>query len=207
MVVVEAIQRDDPVMQVDEAHGGRLFFRNPNDPKPLLINSQTPGSGVCNDIVDSGINGESIPLTALTPNSNPWYTGDNATFPKAVNCKYPPGAEPMSLCNGDSDLWQIIGEFKGNAKDPAIYAYSPTNGSDCTGQAWGYDLLLSATNTDGWVCIGGRAVDRVGNVGVSPPLRLCLVGKPCSVSSIAPPSCTDGCTAPARGGGMVVELQ
>lgn len=186
----------------------RLFFRNPNDAKHLLVNSLTPGTGACDEIQDSGVKGESIPLTALTPNVNPWYAGESAAFPKSSDClTYSSGGTPMNLCNGDSVMWQVIGQFKGDAKDPAIYAYSPTAGSECTGQAWGYDLLLSAANEDGWVCFGARAVDRVGNVGVSPPLRLCVAGEPCSLSSIPAPSCTDGCTPPARGGGFVLDLQ
>lgn len=192
----------------------RLFFRNPNDPKPLLVNSLTPGSGACDEIQDSGVQGESIPLTALTPNVAPWYGAEATLPPKSSAClNYPGGSKPTDLCNGDSVMWQVIGQFKGDAKDPSIYAYSPTAGSECTGQAWGYDLLLSAANPDGWVCFGARAVDRVGNVGVSPPLRLCVddpakAGVPlCASSSGTAPTCTDGCTAPLRGGGFVLDLQ
>jgi hypothetical protein len=189
------------------ANSVRLFFRNPNDEIPLLSNSLTPGTGICDQIKDTTVNGESVPLTALTPNNNPWYGGESAIPPLAGACKYIGGNKPMTLCNNNSALWQVIGQFEGDAKDPAIYAYSPTPNVDCTGQSWTYDTFISAANTDGWVCLGASAKDRVGNVGVSPPLRLCVTGKACSNSSIAPPSCTDGCTPPGRGGGFLVELQ
>lgn len=189
------------------ANSVRLFFRNPNDEIPLLSNSMSPGTGICDQIKDTTVNGESVPLTALTPNNNPWFGGESTIPPLAPGCKYIGGSKPMTLCNNNSALWQVIGQFEGDTKDPAIYAYSPTSSVDCTGQSWSYDTFISAANTDGWVCIGASAKDRVGNVGVSPPLRLCVTGKACSLSSIAPPSCTDGCAPPGRGGGFLLRLQ
>jgi hypothetical protein len=72
--------------------------------------------------------------------------------------------------------------------------------------------LIAANRQDGFVCFAARAVDKVGNVGISPPIRVCVdtdltdnVQPNCAKMSIPdPPSCTDGCTPPARGGGIVV---
>ncbi|MES1183206.1 MAG: hypothetical protein ABUL60_05295 [Myxococcales bacterium] len=188
----------------------QLFFRNPADPKTLLVNTKAPGTGACDDIQDSGVQSESINLTALTPTTTAWYNAESVAAPTLGCGQFPGGSKPQTLCGGDSSLWQLIGQFESDAKEPAIYAFSPTGGSECTGQGWGYDSLVDA---DGWVCFAARAVDRVGNVGISPPLRLCIDSdptdqvKPACSTGLNPPKCTDGCTAPTRGGGFVLDLQ
>jgi hypothetical protein len=91
-------------------------------------------------------------------------------------------------------------------KDPMVYVVGTPNSSDatCTGIDWSF---LSKDQPDGWVCLAARVVDKAGNVGISPPLRICVdnpdndIVPPCRTMSIEPPTCTDGCTPPARGGG------
>jgi hypothetical protein len=106
------------------------------------------------------------------------------------------------LCaNKDNDMWQVI-QDEYNVT-PVIYSASPTAGNECTGVSWEFGTKVSA---DGWVCFATRAVDNVGNVGVSRPLRICVDDPdragtpPCANSSIGAPTCTDGCTPQPRWG-------
>jgi hypothetical protein len=104
-------------------------------------------------------------------------------------------------------MWQVIEDNVNHA--PIIYAASPTENSlECTGVSWEFGTKVSQ---DGWVCFATRAVDNVGNVGISRPLRLCLddpdrAGTPaCAEPGSIPPSCTDSCTPPAREGGFLTK--
>jgi hypothetical protein len=189
----------------------RLFFSNPSDTKPLLVNSKTAGTGTCDSISDSGDPSESLDLIALTPKGSPWYSGNSSTAPVAQSCAYPNQLKPDLLCGGDSDLWQVVGHYEGDLAEPAVFAYSPTNGSECTGQAWGFKSLIDSD--DGWVCFAARATDNAGNIGISRPLRVCIdtdatdgQAPPCADAGSTPPSCTDGCTPPGRAGGNVISL-
>jgi hypothetical protein len=67
----------------------------------------------------------------------------------------------------------------------------------CSGQAWA-NLLTEHIKGEGWGCLAVRAVDNVGNVGVSPAIRICFNRndggpEPCADP---PPSCMDDCTPP-----------
>jgi hypothetical protein len=193
-----------------KASSVQVFFRNPADPAELLINSKDPGSGTCNEIGASPNQAESINLTALQPAGFPWYSGEKVTSPVTGCVAYPTAGPPPNLCGGVSSLWQVVRHRAYDLNEPAVYAFSPTAGSECTGQAWGFKSLVDA---DGFVCFAARAVDAIGNVGVSPPLRLCVDKNPgdasqptCATSSVTPPSCTDGCVPPPRGGGNVISL-
>ena len=92
--------------------------------------------------------------------------------------------------------------------EPVIYAIEPVNNALdvlCTGKEWDVATAISMATEDGkprlgWVCLAARAVDRVGNPGISPPLRICLDDgtKPARCDQIPPPNCTDSCTPPAH---------
>jgi hypothetical protein len=63
----------------------------------------------------------------------------------------------------------------------------------------GKSVSLSA---DGWICLAARVADKLGNVGLSRPLRICydddqVEGVPACATGAPPPSCTTNCTAPA----------
>jgi hypothetical protein len=60
------------------------------------------------------------------------------------------------------------------------------------------------------VCLAARALDAVGNIGISRPLRVCYDDPltafvpACKSDDEPPPSCTDGCALPpAFEGGAV----
>ena len=94
------------------------------------------------------------------------------------------------------------------ASEPVIYAIEPVENSLdvlCTGKEWAVGTAVSMATEDGkpklgWVCLAARAVDRVGNPGISPPLRLCLDDgtNPDRCKGALPPKCTDSCTPPTH---------
>lgn len=180
----------------------RLYLKS-GDSAPLLIDADHDGS--CDDVtqVDSM---DSISLSAVPKEGVPWNIKDDGVAPTtdSLGCTTQEGPDPVRLClNKDSDMWQVIqDDYTGQ---PVVYARSPTaGGAECTGVSWEFGSLVDA---DGWVCFATRAVDNVGNVGVSRPIRICVDdperdGTPaCATQSLAPPSCTDGCTPQARWAG------
>jgi hypothetical protein len=185
-----------------------VYVHNPSDSSYLLVNKLDPG-GTCNEIGDTS---QPRSMTALTPGGVPWNTGDAASTPVPGNVcvAAPDGGQPSHLCtNNASDMWQVIGHYEGDLTEPAIYAYAVTAGTkECTGSALDFGDAIDA---NGWVCFAAQAIDKVGNVGVSPPVRLCVdkdptdkVTPPCADPMAVPPTCTDGCTPPVRGGGTIV---
>ncbi len=109
---------------------------------------------------------------------------------------------PPYLCPAQPDLLRVIQhEQSGGNVEPVIYSLAPSKG-ECNSQI--QLASLPGVSRSGWVCLAARAVDGVGNVGVSAPLRLCLANpndplpdcaKPMSST---PPSCTNDCVAPAH---------
>jgi len=185
----------------------KLFFRRPAD-KPLLINSKTPGSGICDEIGDTGNAGEVVNLTALPAwGGNPLYNGNQTDFPAVPKCTVPSQPPPDKMCSTASEMWQVIGHSESNLSEPAIFAYAKGPGISCNGEAWSYSAL--AQKMEGWVCLAARAEDGLRNVGVSPPLRVCFDDPetpehPACLDGKNAPTCTDGCTPPPRGGGFVI---
>ncbi len=174
-------------------------------PTPLLVD--TNNDGVCDDVtkVDST---DSLELTPVPKAGAPLFGLDDAVAPTAaaLGCTTQAAMGQLHhLCmNEVSDMWQVVqDEYNGT---PVIYAASPTPGLECTGVSWEFGPKLSA---NGWACFATRAIDNAGNVGVSRPIRICVndPGRPepaCATSSVAPPSCTDGCTPQLRWGGTEI---
>jgi len=176
---------------------------------PLLINNDDDLE--CDDIgnVDPS---RFLQLDPIKDRGLSWYSLDTDTPPEtsAFGCTTKAGTAPPKLCTAQkSDMWQVI-EHDGDVKEPAVYARSVTTGGECTGIDWEFGPKL---NADGWACFAARAVDSVGNIGVSRPLRICVDDPerpgtpPCANSSGPIPSCTDGCTPPARWGNVGIELR
>lgn len=186
------------------------LFMQPDLDLPLLID--TNDDGICDQV-----NYEALPvaqkplrqqLGAVNQAGNAWFLKQ----PKgSVGCRQPTDStdpvppdqqpkEPEPICNGTEMERVIPGRIEG--KPPAVYAIRPTNGGDgeCDGEAW----PLMTLAREGWNCVAARAQDTIGNIGVSPPLRICF-HDPTMTSSVpacvsdksTPPSCTDGCTISA----------
>jgi hypothetical protein len=165
--------------------------------KGILIDSSGNG-GLCDEI-DTTL--PVVQLAALDPTGAADYSSGLAN--PSTGCAA--GAEPNKpdkICQGHSDLTRIIqhDQLPGGTAEDVIYAVP-----DIEGQCPSSQLQLASLQgvKNGWLCLAARAVDKAGNVGVSPPLRACLNapnngGTPeCAApASVTPPPCTRDCTAP-----------
>jgi hypothetical protein len=83
---------------------------------------------------------------------------------------------------------------------PALYGFAPTNTSvgPCHGHSWDVESQVG----EGWACLAARVEDYIGNVGISPPIRVCITDgidpPPDCAEPVAhpPPTCRDGCAGP-----------
>jgi hypothetical protein len=179
----------------------------------LLVNKNPGTDDTCDDIGGIDAMGNGPPFSALHPiNVNSaagglWYQDDPAKLPLADGvCQLRTAPTPPDhLCpNHNSDMWYA--PFFTEIKEPMVYVVgTPGNDASCAG----IDLaFVNQGQKEGWVCAAARVVDNAGNIGISPPMRFCaddgVDPKPdCAISSTTPPTCTDGCTPPARGGGYI----
>jgi hypothetical protein len=187
--------------------GSVRLYLEADPAKPLLIDKDK--DGFCDEVaeIDSA---NSLALKAVPRAGVPLFGKDDAAPPTSafLQCTTDNAAPVQTLCtNNASEMWQVIEDSTNHA--PIIYAASPTENSlECTGVSWEFGAKVSA---DGWVCFATRAVDNVGNVGISRPLRLCLddperPGTPaCAEPNSVPPSCTDNCAPPTRLGGFLTK--
>jgi len=190
----------------------RLYVQ-PNPDEPLLADDDK--DGVCDEIWTGSVPHQLKPtdkplpflkLTALNPTGSPAWTGLNK--PSSSSCHDGTSTNSTRLCGspGQSDMSVVIrfGNSSQLPYEPAIYAVEPSSDPSspiCTGWKWDVSSAISTAQTTGklgWVCMAARAVDRVGNAGISPPLRICLddSSNPDRCKNIPPPSCTDSCTPP-----------
>src|SRR5690606_13556171 len=115
--------------------------------------------------------------------------------PPTDGCATPPSSNsPRRLCDDESDLYTTV-NHQSDPNTPVVYAILPNNGDECTGRTWELPAVLP--NYDGWVCMAVRAVDRVGNRGISKPIAVCLdsvlAGTPDCMSELdSPPDCSSG---------------
>jgi hypothetical protein len=166
--------------------------------RPLVID--TDGDGFCDEI-----NPELVPstnpqladevlalnLVGIPPAGDADFTMDLGTLP--APCQIP-GTEnevPEPLCPVVPATIAI--GYTVTTDEPAIYTIPQQVDSDalfCTGHQ--FDSLAASIH-EGWACLAVRAVDHVGNIGVSPPLRVCIDytmnGQP-DCNPAAAPDCT-----------------
>lgn len=173
------------------------IYLQPDPTKDLLISKNNTG-GVCNEIANlDTLN--FLSLNPVPPTGSAAYT---TNFPAidGVCTVDNDDPTPAFLCpNNTSDLTVVVAQ-PFDVPQPAIYASGDlTTGSTCTGAQWQISSPSLVTK-NGWVCLAARAVDNVGNVGVSAPLRIC-VNDPANGAApdcTNPPTCVTGCTAPAH---------
>ncbi|MEI9941202.1 MAG: hypothetical protein WDO69_28625 [Pseudomonadota bacterium] len=183
-----------------------------NTDSPLLADDDK--DGVCDEIWTGSAPHQLKPtdkplpflkLVALTPTGAPVWDGLN--MPDLDICKPGPvgGFTPLCGSPGVSDMSVVIRHpVAAQPFEPVIYAVEPDSSPSsiiCTGKKWDVASAISmaeGASKLGWICIAARAVDNVGNIGISPPLRVCLDDgtNPDRCKDIAPPSCTDSCTPP-----------
>lgn len=178
----------------------------------LLINKNPLEDDTCDDI--GGLDGDSkpplskmYPISVGSPTGN-WFSQNDPGAAPAVagTCTLSADSPSPALCPAKtSDLW--YDSFDTELKEPRVYVVGePHNDASCAGIQLSF---VSLDQPDGWVCAAARVEDNAGNIGISPPIRLCVTrdaNNPpaCRIMSTTPPSCTDGCTPPARGGDVIV---
>lgn len=177
---------------------------------PLLIyNADNGGSdSVCNEINEKALSSAQRPtkreLAALLPRGVEWYPNSSVAFDSTnpmhmTTCPFDAAggtaSPPERLCPG-TPMRRVIPAWV-ESKPPGIYAMNPTNGTsgECAGTTWN---LLEIVG-QGWACLAARAEDKVGNVGVSWPLRVCVDDPadgvtPCDEAQ--KPTCVQDCSPP-----------
>jgi hypothetical protein len=220
-----------PIAGIDEEQVA--FYVLDDAAGALLVD--TDGDGTC-DAINPALVPTSVPetpaeaavvsLEAVEPAGAPYYP-DEVSDPFGgrpdvadAACNQP-GLEaddepPSALCLSSPSTRVVATEFDA----PAVFAVPPIGGLWCVGDAFD----APATNiADGWACVAAVAPDRLGNLGLAPPLRICidhdgdgldagggaLAALGCGdggdgvseFGDIADPSdrplCTDGCEPPA----------
>ncbi|HET8938612.1 MAG TPA: hypothetical protein VFN67_34440 [Polyangiales bacterium] len=174
---------------------------------PLLID--TNGDHICDainksddvnirdsDRVTSEQDPIKIRLEAVSPIGTAWF----AKTIGAMCLNDPSGSDspPNTVCTA-TEMWRVTSGRSQN-KPPAVFAFTPSNNASvgaCAGSDW--NIEGNTRNREGWLCIAARAVDNIGNVGVSAPIRVCFDdsdpdnGIPVCDTAEAP-TCTDGCS-------------
>jgi hypothetical protein len=149
----------------------KLYMQTPD--KPLLVD--TNADGTCDDVLTDVPEADqpyvNDDFKALAPSGASYFApmGPANPDPAPGPCHY--GTDmmpPVSLCSGTADLTRIISQDVEGAL-PAVYAWNAQGtAAGCAGNYWD-----AGDFHEGWVCVVARAEDNIGNVGVSPPIRVC----------------------------------
>ncbi|MDH5673661.1 MAG: hypothetical protein OEZ06_16010 [Myxococcales bacterium] len=181
----------------------------------LLID--TDGDGVCDEINFEDLGLIDRPglqrLEAVVPAGSASYlegtafSEDGHTASASLMCTSGMATTlPPYVCSGASSMRRVLPQPYGEAGQSfaAVFAFSlgTPGGIACTGKTW--DLLNHVP--EGWACLAARGEDAIGNVGVSPPLRVCIDDgidqqgtgvKPCDPLTDPIPKCAE-CTSPDK---------
>ena len=133
-----------------------------------------------------------------TPDTSAAYAG-GTLYSACVNGV--DATSPALLCPLSSPLTRVIPAMV-SGLPPTVYAKEPVTPDTCVGDAFDFQSSVS----EGWACAAIQATDHLGNVGISPPIRVCFTdgvgADPCpgSLGTIVPdamrPNCTDMCAPP-----------
>jgi hypothetical protein len=168
------------------------------------------GDGSCDDINPLLVPTSSITMSnealalAMAPiavSGSADYTFGGAV-PPALQCPHadgspccdvmgdPSGQTPPPLCLGVAKLALTVGFSYDENHDPALWTLPPVSAtpSGCAG----FQLDTKNRLGEGPACVAVRAADQVGNVNVSPPLRICVKGSQnlCTTFSAGSYNCT-----------------
>jgi hypothetical protein len=155
------------------------------DDASLALLVDIDGDGMCDEInpdlvpttvPDAANEAAVVSLVSVAGGGGAYFGADNGPygedpFMNDAFCSNPAEPDedlPSAIC-ASSPLYSIISAFPSG--DAAIFGIPPLTSLNCLGNAWD----APASNiSDGWACVAARATDRLGNVGVSPPLRMCI---------------------------------
>jgi hypothetical protein len=182
------------------------LYLQPDSSTPLLVNNDSdPECDVLN-ISPGGVPLPTLRLNPVNPQGNAWYRTDDPTVsPEATGCVLANDTKPQYLCQTYSDMTVVIRHDSASV-EPVVYGIGALSGVECTGTGWELpSQLANARQKEGWFCLAVAGQDKVGNAGISRPLRVCydnpatpFVPSCATEQSEEPPSCTDGCTPPGR---------
>lgn len=156
-----------------------------------LLTDET-GDGICDAIASQGLTAQKLKAVPAAGTSR-FIPIPQQQLP--LGCVSPTSSNsPTPLCNNVSDLTRVISHSLGGS-ERAIYGIGDLQSLECTGAHWEISAIVKR---EGWACLAAEARDNVGNLGVSPPFRVCIddgvgVAPDCSLNSM--PSCTDGCSS------------
>lgn len=153
-----------------------------------------------------------VDLVGITPTGTAFFSSSgDPTVPGSpaeaygsvfADCNTGTTANPPNLlCSGYASMTRVIPATV-SGRPPGIFGKPPITGLTCAGDSFDFQQSIA----EGWACVAVRTEDRLGNVGVSAPLRVCFTDgmgpNPCpgALGSIVDPStlpsCTSGCTPP-----------
>lgn len=200
----------------------QVFVQQDNN-APFL--TDTDGDHICDEIwtgtaphqkdpSDKPIPFDGMHLVAPTYRGAVTYTNAVNT-PLAAACTGGVQSTAPDICKDNGSDMSVVIHHGVGYDEPVIYAIDPNNNIDsatCVGQEWDVPTAITAnggTPQLGWACVVARAVDKVGNVGVSAPLRVCLDDgtQTHRCDTLPLPSCTDNCTAPPHFPNITVRHQ
>ncbi|HEU5074025.1 MAG TPA: hypothetical protein VFU02_07625, partial [Polyangiaceae bacterium] len=150
----------------------QLFVRRPD--APLVVD--TTSDGICDDIADA----DALAFQDLEPldaAGSPWFGEAEADpgpdVPPRGECLGGTATSPPDyLCDDESDLRTVV-HHSNVTSESVVYAIAPGQNSPlCQGLEW--ELTTVFPSYEGWVCLAARALDAVGNRGVSKPLAVCV---------------------------------
>jgi hypothetical protein len=171
------------------------------DDTPLLVD--TDSDGICDDIAASPNVPPIQIKPVLPRGNAPWKSepdeiaftaNDDTRFftpsPPLTGCSYQgwDQSESSFLCDKTSDMVRVVQhEIAGTTPEPVVYGIEPAVSPfvECTGRYLelaglfrvgkidAANHMIVTEDTEGWHCLAVKAIDNVGNRGVSPPLRVC----------------------------------
>ena len=181
------------------------LFAQPDPSIPLLIDTDDDPDNLCDEINYDDLRMAQRPtfveLSPVIDSGSAYY----AMMPDFADQTVPSAGCTMGTATMPPDkrcpvttMTRVIAQQIDSPDPPtAIYALMPSNAPTgaCTGLTWGLLDLVG----EGWACLAARVEDKIKNVGVSRPIRVCFDdgnGTPVCVSPNGAPGCTDGCKLP-----------
>ena len=180
----------------------KLYILQDTQNYPLVVD--TNGDGYCDemnpDLIPTTTPTESdevlvLNLTPISPSGNADFTFEpDADLPPQCDLSGMESEVPADLCSVTP--MTIAVHYTTDPQEPSIYTLAPVDGGDpllCVGNQ--FDALANSIG-EGWTCAAVRAVDRLGNIGVSEPLPVCIdytmdgVPSECHQSTPDMPDCT-----------------
>jgi hypothetical protein len=189
-----------PIAAVDPATVKLLILDDTS--LPLVVDTSDPPDGICDDInpdlvpsvsPQSSKDAQLIGMVPLPANSG---AGDYTPLPGSA-CSGKDANPPNALCDTTYSVAkkQVVTYWPGYAVNlalPSIWTIAPIVNDDL--RCAGTQFDASNNLKDGWACIAVQASDKMGNMQVSRPIRVCVVGQPGSTA----------CSAATSGGADIV---